>query len=505
MSSPLLSVRSLSKSYNRKVLNGINLDFFSAEVHALMGSNGAGKSTLCQIIAGIRRADTGDLLLHDKHYAPTSLKEAKRSGVRIAVQELNQISELSVAENISLDDFPCDFGFINRNKVTETAKLALERIGLNNIDPDTILGSLSPGQQQLVQISSALNGFCQLLILDEPTASPSEEQIALLLNEIEELKRKQVGIIYVSHRIDEVFQIADRISVLRDGDIVDSRLAADLDKDELIRLMSNSVEGENYQRNRVSSTHPVLKAENISTSERLRGIHLNLHAGEILGLAGLMGSGRTEVLRALSGRDSLSEGTVTVELDDSVRTNYSSLEAVGFGLYMIAEDRKSQGLLHNLSILQNIGIAGLWRFQSIFGWLDTQAESENVRKLIDELKIDCHSPQQSINELSGGNQQKVLLARCLLNDPEILFFDEPTRGIDIGTKRLIYDLLRLLADKGKAIIVVSSEESELYEICDRIAVISNGFLAKDFEPDEWSPEKITAAAFSHYTSEHTGT
>ncbi|HAT27256.1 MAG TPA: sugar ABC transporter ATP-binding protein [Gammaproteobacteria bacterium] len=501
MTNSLLSIDGLCKNYTVPVLRGIDIEIWPGEVHALMGANGAGKSTLCNIIAGQVPADDGEMKFHNRLYRPTSVSDAESAGIRMVTQELRLIDTLSVAENISLAALPQRAGFINYNLINQQAGELLQRFGLTDIDPGQQLNSLSIGQQQLVEIARVLNHSCDLLILDEPTAALSEEQIELLFREIGEIKNQGSAIIYVSHRMDEISRIADRTMVLRDGLVVANDHTEKLSRDDLIRLMTGHpvANASNFDKR-----HPgplALKIENLSTREKLNDINLDVYQGEVLGISGLMGSGRTELLRAIFGADRRSHGDIKIGPEMRPARIRSPVDAVSNGIGLINEDRKQQGLLPELSILQNISLACLAQFAGKIGWLDSARALQDVEKQIENLSVDCTNTRQKVNELSGGNQQKVIIARWLLMNCNIMLFDEPTRGIDIQTKQMIYDLVDNLARLGKAIVVASSEANELLSICDRIAVLSNGKLAEIFRRDQWSPEAITAAAFTHYSGQ----
>ena len=501
MTNPLLSIDGLCKTYSVPVLEGIDIEIWPGEVHALMGANGAGKSTLCNIIAGQVQTDTGEMKFHNRLYQPASVSDAESAGIRMVTQELQLIDTLSVAENISLTRFPQQAGFINYKLVNQQASELLQRFGLIDIDPRQQLNSLGIGQQQLIEIARVLNHSCELLILDEPTASLNEEQVELLFSEIGKIKNQGSAIIYVSHRMDEISLIADRAIVLRDGLVVAIDHMEKLNREELIRLMTGNPTANASTFEKRHPGRPALKVENLSTKEKLNDINLDLYRGEVLGIAGLMGSGRTELLRAIFGADRRSHGDIKIGPEMCSADIKSPMDAVNNRIGLINEDRKQQSMLPELSILQNITLACLARFAGKFGWLDSARASLDAEKQIHNLSVDCTSTGQKVNELSGGNQQKIIIARWLLMDCNIFLFDEPTRGIDIQTKQMIYELLDQLARSGKAIVVVSSEANELFSICDRIAVLSNGRLAKIFQRDHWTREAITTAAFRHYSSQ----
>ena len=498
MTQPLLHAEGLSKAYSVAVLKGVELQILPGEVHALMGANGAGKSTLCNILAGQLASDSGTITFKNIPYHPDSVKAAESAGVRMVMQELQLVENLTVAENIFLADLPQRAGFIQYELINRQTKALLNRFGLDDIDPQQQLGSLGIGQQQLVEIARALNHQCDLLILDEPTAALNEEQVELLFAEISKLKNNGTAIIYVSHRMDEIARIADQVTVLRDGIAVASKPAGDVSNAELIRLMTGIEVDTDTSFDRRQAGPLAIRIENLSTSNKLSDISLDVFQGEILGIAGLMGSGRTEFLRAVFGADPLSEGEIKCGPELRAIAINSPVDAVKNRIGLISEDRKSEGLLLDQSILHNISLPVLSDYAGKSGWLNTALVRREVERMIEGLSVECDNSDQKAEQLSGGNQQKIIIARWLLTNCNVLLFDEPTRGIDVQTKEMIYSLLDELACQGNAVVVVSSESSELFRLSDRIAVLSDGKLAQCFKRGEWTAEAITAAAFRHY-------
>lgn len=498
---PLLQVTGLEKSYNVPVLTDFNFDLYRGEVHALVGSNGAGKSTFARILCGLTQRDRGEVRFDGREHAPTSKREAEHAGVIMVLQELNVIPTLSIAENIFLNRLPRSGGFIRYNDLHERAAKALARAGLDGVDPSTPAGLLGVGHQQLVEIAGALSQDCKLLILDEPTAALSDPEIDKLFENVRRLQREGVGVIYVSHRMDEIRRIANRITVLRDGRHVATHNVGDVTSTQLVREMA----GHDLPERKQSSSRPfggvALRVKNLRAGNRVRGVSFDAQRGEILGIAGLIGSGRTETLRAIFGADPIQSGEILV--DGKLVDIKSPRQAVEAGMALIPEDRKQHGLLLSQSIRVNTTLASMFNHARL-GWLNNAAESKTANAQAQQLKTRCHSIEQSVGELSGGNQQKVVIARWLARDCDILLFDEPTRGIDVAAKDTIYELLRGLAARGKAVVIVSSELVELMALCDRIAVMSDGRIAAEFLPDEWSQEKITKAAFSSYLTEKEG-
>jgi ribose transport system ATP-binding protein len=491
----LLHVAGLQKSYTVAVLVDFNFDVKRGEVHALVGSNGAGKSTFARILSGLTSRDGGSIDLEGRPYNPSSKREAEQAGVTMVLQELNVIGTLSVAENIFLDRLPRRGGFVRSRSLRDDASNALERVGLGAVDPATPAGLLGVGQQQLVEIAGALTRDCRLLILDEPTAALTDPEIEQLFGHIRRLQGEGVGTIYISHRMDEIRRIANRITVVRDGRPVAMHDAGDVTPAQLVREMA----GHDLPERKATAGRPAgdvaLRVRNLRAGRPVRDVTFEVRRGEILGIAGLIGSGRTETLRAIFGADPKDGGEVLV--DGEPVTIRSPADALRAGIGLVPEDRKRDGLLLSQSVRVNTTLSTLSHLARR-GWLDTEAEMRTTDTFCSRLGVRCVSSEQAVGELSGGNQQKVVIARWLARDCPILLFDEPTRGIDVAAKDTIYELLRGLASERKAVVVVSSDLIELMALCDRLVVMSQGRVTAEFSPHTWSQEKITQAAFSGY-------
>jgi len=489
----------ISKSFpGVRALSSVNFDLREGEVHALVGENGAGKSTLVSIIAGLQNQDSGRMQLNEQIYQPGGKANAEAYGIRMVMQELNLIPTLSVAENIFIEKLPSMFGFVNYKKLNLAAQKVMQQVGLGNIEPGMQVGCLGVGQQQMVEIAAGISRHCRILVLDEPTASLTDKEIELLFEQIRKLKSEGVGIIYISHRIEEVIEIADRVTVLRDGKAVFTGQTRDLNPGEIIFKMV----GRDLQQEQLSHTAKpgavVLRIEGLTVGEKVRDVSFEVHRGEILGVAGLMGSGRTETMRAVFGADKVDGGRIYLYGSSEPVEIHRPHDAVKKGIALLTEDRKEQGLLLNLALRKNISLTRLNDI-SRFGWLNLSRERAVAEKYIDAMSVRCSSTEQTVGELSGGNQQKVVIAKWIYRDCDILIFDEPTRGIDVGAKFEIYQMLSELAEKGKAIVFVSSDLKELMAICDRIMVMSAGRVAQTFSRGQWDEEKIMSAAFSGYT------
>ncbi|MGH8440572.1 MAG: sugar ABC transporter ATP-binding protein [Pseudomonas sp.] len=493
----VLSVSAIGKTYAQPVLGDIELSLYRGEVLALTGENGAGKSTLSKIIGGLELPTTGQMRYQGQPYQPGSRAAAERLGVRMVMQELNLLPTLTVAENLFLDNLPSRGGWISRKRLREQARAAMTQVGLDAIDPDTPVGELGIGHQQMVEIARNLIGDCHVLIFDEPTAMLTAREVELLFTQIERLQQRGVAIVYISHRLEELKRIAQRIAVLRDGKLVCVEPMARYSSAELVNLMVGRELAEHIDLGQRQIGAPILKVNGLSRADKVRDVSFEVRSGEIFGISGLIGAGRTELLRLIYGADRADSGSI--ELGQPLRPVQvdSPVAAVREGIALITEDRKGEGLLLSQSISANIALGNLPAI-SRAGVLDGNAERELAQRQISAMRIRSSSPDQVVGELSGGNQQKVVIGRWLERDCTVLLFDEPTRGIDVGAKFDIYGLLAELARQGKALVVVSSDLRELMLICDRIGVLSAGHLIDTFEREHWTQDQLLAAAFAGY-------
>lgn len=493
----VLSVSAIGKTYAQPVLGDIDLSLRRGEVLALTGENGAGKSTLSKIIGGLEVPTTGHMLYQGQPYLPGSRAAAERLGVRMVMQELNLLPTLTVAENLFLDNLPGRVGWINRKRLRQLAVAAMAQVGLDAIDPDTPVGELGIGHQQMVEIARNLIGDCHVLIFDEPTAMLTAREVELLFTQIERLQQRGVAIVYISHRLEELKRIAQRIAVLRDGKLVCVEPMQRYNSEQLVNLMVGRELGEHIDLGVRNIGAPILKVNGLSRSDKVKDVSFEVRSGEIFGISGLIGAGRTELLRLIYGADSADSGSL--ELGKPLRPVRvdSPVAAVRQGIALITEDRKGEGLLLSQSISANIALGNLPAISRV-GVVNSGAERELAERQIAAMRIRSSSPEQVVGELSGGNQQKVVIGRWLERDCSVLLFDEPTRGIDVGAKFDIYGLLAELARQGKALVVVSSDLRELMLICDRIGVLSAGRLIDTFERDSWTQDQLLAAAFAGY-------
>ncbi len=498
---PLLQARRLCKSYGPvRVLAEVDFELRAGEVHALVGENGAGKSTLSRILAGLTEPDSGSMALAGATHAPRDRRQAERAGVRMVMQELNLVGNLTVAESLFLDRLPHRWGWIDQTQLRQRARAALSRVGLADLEPERLISSLGVGQQQLVEIAAGLCRDCRVLILDEPTAALTDVETEQLFRQISVLREAGAGILYISHRLEEIRRIADRLSVLRDGRLVATRPAGTVAMEEIVRLMVGRDLGAAPPRARRKAGNLALEVHGFRRLPAVQDVSFDLRRGEILGLAGLMGSGRTETVRAVFGADAAEAGEIRLH-GKLLPTRFASpREAVRHGIALLTENRKEQGLLLPLAVRTNVTLPSIGRLAGGAGWLRQTAETIAAANWVQALGVRCRDIEQPVADLSGGNQQKVVIAKWLLRDCDILMFDEPTRGIDVGARFEIYEWLDRLAAQGKAVLVVSSDLPELMGLCDRIVVMSAGRVAGRFDRGDWSQDRIMNAALSGYVA-----
>ncbi|PWC35780.1 sugar ABC transporter ATP-binding protein [Azospirillum sp. TSO35-2] len=476
-------------------LDGVGFDLRRGEVHAVCGENGAGKSTLMKIISGQYQPDEGTIHYKGEARRFASSLDAERAGIAIIHQELNLVPHLSVAENIFLAREPKRGWFVDRAALRRQAQACLDRLGVD-IRPDAPVKALSVAQCQMVEIAKALSLNAEVVIMDEPTSSLTESETALLFQVIGDLKAQGVGIVYISHRLDEMALIVDRVTVLRDGRFVDTRRFADTSVDAIVALMvGRSLDDKFPERTSVPTADVLLEARGLTRKGVFHDIGFELRRGEILGFAGLMGAGRTEVARAIFGADPLDAGQIRLGgRDIAVK---SPRDAIGHGIAYLSEDRKGQGLAVKMSVMQNLTLANMAAVSNRFGFIDRAAEAQVAWRYINLLSIRTPSQHQVARLLSGGNQQKIVIAKWLFRQSRILFFDEPTRGIDVGAKFAIYQLLDRLAADGIGVVLISSELPEILGLTDRVAVFHEGRLTAVLNTRDTSQEEIMHFASGH--------
>lgn len=483
-----------------KALDGVTFDLYAGEFHSLVGENGAGKSTLMKTLSGVYPFGTygGDIAIDGKVQQFKTVRDAENAGVAIIFQELSLVKELTVGENIFLGREPSRFGIINWSELYSKAGKLLKDLNLP-INPKTPVGNLGIGQQQLVEIAKALSQKANILVLDEPTAALTESEVETLFGILSNLKERGVGMIYISHKLDEVFAMSDRITVLRDGKTVGTNDAKDLTKDKVISLMVGREVGDIFPKvehefGEVALEVKNLTAQNLELTDQniVENISFKVRKGEVLGISGLMGAGRSELLMSLFGAW---QGKVSGEiLVEGRRVSINTpADAIKQGIGFVTEDRKRLGLVLDQTILNNMTLAGLREISGKF-MTNINRERKAGEKAKQDLRVKANSVETVVGTLSGGNQQKVVLAKWLLTNPKVLFLDEPTRGIDVGAKQEIYSNINALAKQGLAIVLVSSELPEVLGMSDRVLVLHEGHLTGEFSRAEATPEKVMMAA-----------
>ncbi len=490
---PLLEVRSVTKRFpGVTALSNVSLTLGTGEVLALIGENGAGKSTLMKILAGVQEPDEGELLIDGRAERVDSVQTAQRLGIALIHQELNLSDNLDVGANIFLGREPLKRGLIYRQKIREDSAELLKRVGLN-VSPDTLVNRLPIGQQQLVEIARALSINARVLIMDEPTSSLSTHEAERLFEVVKDLRQKGVSVIYISHRLGEVKELADRVTVFRDGRNAGDLSREEITHDRMVQLMVGRDISQFYARKPHNAGNVVLKVEGLRTPAHPdHALSFSVRSGEIVGVAGLVGAGRTELLQVLFGVDPAVAGTIRVA--GQVCRMSSPRDAIAAGMALVPEDRKQQGLVLEMAVRTNIGLAGLKRHQKSGGFLNDAQEGRDSAAMIEKLRIKTPNERQIVQYLSGGNQQKVVLGKWLSMQPKVLLLDEPTRGIDIGAKQEIYSLMEELAEQGVAILFVSSEMEEILGMSDRTLVMHEGRITGELQRDELGEEAVMQLA-----------
>ncbi|MCI6042664.1 sugar ABC transporter ATP-binding protein [bacterium] len=492
----VLEMKNICKSFpGVKVLENVNLQIKPGEVHALMGENGAGKSTLMKILMGIYKADQGSIVLQGQETVIHGPKDAMGKGISMIHQELNTLLDMEVAENVFVGREILKKGFskmkiVDLDKMREETARYFREMSID-IDPKAKMRTLSVAEMQLVEIVKAISLNSKIIVMDEPTSAITEKEAQVLFAQIDRLKKQGVAIIYISHKMDEIFRISDTITVLRDGEWIGTKPASELDDNSLIKMMVGRELTDIYPKEPAPIGDVILEVKDLSRGKKVKNVNLTLRKGEVLGIAGLVGAGRSELVETIFGLYPKTGGEIF--LNGKKADIKNPKKAIKNKIALITEDRKLTGLNLIASVKENISIVSLSKM-SKKGIIDKKRENEVAEKYIKELKIKTPNGNAIVGNLSGGNQQKVVLAKWLLDEPEIIIFDEPTRGIDIGAKRDIYLLINELAKEGKAVIVISSEMAEVMGISDRIVVMCEGELKGEIQRDEFSQELIMSYA-----------
>ena len=487
-----IEMHNIHKAFGKNtVLSGVSFDLVTGEVHALMGENGAGKSTLMNLLTGLYSLDQGTIQIDGKETAFKNPKEAEQHGIAFIHQELNIWPDMTILENLFIGkEIYTKLGLLDTKKMKTLAQTQLNRLSVN-LSLDQEAGSCSVGQKQMIEIAKALMTDAKVIIMDEPTAALTEHEIEKLFQVIESLKKEGVSIVYISHRMEEIFTICDRITIMRDGKTVDTKAIPETNFHEVVKKMVGRELTDRYPERTPSTGEIVLEVKQAARKGQFQDINFSVKAGEIVGVAGLMGAGRTEMMRSLFGLDPLDQGEIWVHGKKAVIKKPS--DAVKLGIGFITEDRKDEGLMLDASIRENIGLPNLKSF-SPKGLIDKKTEQDFVDLLIKRLTIKTASSDISARSLSGGNQQKVVIAKWIGIQPKVLILDEPTRGVDVGAKREIYQLMNELTDRGVAILMVSSELPEILGMSDRVLVIHEGTISGELVKAEATQERIMTLA-----------
>jgi len=489
----ILELKDITKVFpGVKALDKVHLEIYPGEVHALCGENGAGKSTLMKIISGAERYTSGTIVFDDQNVAFSSTREAEKHGITMIYQEFNLIPHLSVAENIFLGRYPkTKSGIVNWKKMNEMAIGLLDKVGLK-LNPKKIVNNCSVGEMQMVEIAKCLSMDSRVIIMDEPTAALTDEEVECLFGIIDSLKEHNISIIYISHRMKEIVRISDRVTVFRDGKYIKSMKVEDTDKDEIVRLMvGRDLKDLFPKRKEILNREPSFEAKNISYKKLVNNVSLQLAKGEILGIAGLMGSGNVVLAKLLCGYYGKYSGEVLI---DNKKVNiFKPNEAIQNGMFLVSDDRKNEGLVLQRSVKENISLASLDSITKN-NLISKKIELEKTMKQIELLQIKVSSPEQIVGLLSGGNQQKVVFAKMLETKPRIIFLAEPTRGIDIGAKAEIYQIMNKLTDQGISIVLISSDLPELVGMSDRVIVMREGQVRGEIAREDLSQELVLSYA-----------
>lgn len=499
----LLKMTNISKSFSgNQVLHNVMLDVEAGEVHALLGENGAGKSTLIKILGGAYSKDSGEIIVDGEPVTITGVESAKKHGIRVIHQELMLIPHMTIAENIFIGQEPkTALGLVDHEKMVESTAGFLGVMGLD-LDPRSLVGKLNIAQQQMIEISRAIFFGARIIVMDEPTSSLTDSEVEVLFRSIRRLKEKGVGIIYISHRMSELDEITDRITIMRDGHYIDTVHTKETNHDQLVALMVGRQLGDLYKKNNHATDEVVLKVEHLKSGNRVKDVSFDLRKGEVLGFSGLVGSGRSEAMTCLFGLHKKEHGHIYINGKEAVINCVRDAMDAGIGL--VPEDRKREGIYPVQGIRFNTTIEVLSHFLK-HGRLNSKKEAEYTKKYVDDIMMTKYAHlEQPIAKLSGGNQQKIIISRWLLVTRSILILDEPTRGIDVKTKSDIYHLIDDLTSKGLSIIFISSEMPELINMCDRIVVMNHGYTAGILEREAFSQETIMALATKEIGKAPTG-
>lgn len=482
----VLKMQNISKSFpGVKALDDVHLNVYAGEVMALLGENGAGKSTLMKILSGVYKKDAGSIIYKGQEIEVSSPAESTRMGIAIIHQELNLIDHMKVYENVYLGrEITNSLGILNKSEMIKNTKKVLDKLNID-INPNDKVGSLSIAQQQMVEIAKALLVDANIIILDEPTDTLTDNEADVLFSIVNELKEQKIGIVFISHKLDEIFKICDRVTVLRDGKFIDERLVSEIDEDLIIKMMVGRDLEEQYPHVDVEGKE-MLRLENLK-NKYIDDVSFTVNSGEIVGISGLVGAGRTELAKTIYGAYKLDSGSIY--LDGEALNIKSPKDALDKGIVYVSEDRKGESLIISMGVTENITLSALNKFIKKLA-ISNSKERKAAKDYVERIRIKTPNLKQKVKNLSGGNQQKVAIAKSLLTEPKLLILDEPTRGIDVGARREIYEILNDIKKENKAIMIISSDMQEVLGVCDRIIVMNDGRKKAELTREEASQEKI---------------
>ena len=494
-------MKGINKSFpGVHALKDVDFTLNKGEILGLLGENGAGKSTLMKVLGGIEPLDSGEIFLEGKRVHITNPTAAQKNGISFIHQELSLFLDLDIATNIYIQDLPKKCSFIEEKKLIKKTRKILEMVSLGNHSPKELIKNLQMGERQLIEIARCLIMETKILVLDEHTSSLTKKEVSILFSLMRQLKAKGISIIFISHRMDEIFDICDKITVMRDGRKIATKDIKECSTSDVVKLMIGRDLDDMFNREREEPGKELLRVTNLNWGERFRNINFNVRQGEIVGLYGLLGSGRSEIVRSIFGLEKFDSGEIYME-GERVQIHQPQ-DAIEKGIGLITENRREEGLMIRQSVSFNLTAANLNAYIRKLGIMDRKRETSECGAYVKDLNIKTSSLKKIVAHLSGGNQQKVVIAKWLNRSPKVLILDEPTRGIDIGAKHEIYSILSKLVKKGKGVFVISSELNEIMGLCDRILVIRKGSIVKEFSADEFNKENLLEASMGGVANEN---
>lgn len=495
-----LEMKGINKSFpGVHALKNVDFELKKGEIIGLLGENGAGKSTLMKVLGGIEIPETGEIILEGENVRIANPNDAQNLGVSFIHQELSLFLDLDIASNIYIQNLPNKHNLILEKTLHANTNKILKMVSLEKHSPKELIKNLQMGERQLIEIARCLIMDTKVLVLDEPTSSLTKKEVEILFRLMRQLKKEGISIIFISHRMDEIFDICDRISVMRDGAMIATMDTKDVTTSDVVKLMIGRELDEMFNREYLKPGKELLRVENFNSGERFQDINLSVHEGEIVGLYGLMGSGRSEIVRSIFGLDKFDKGNVYIEgIRQDIR---QPLDAIEKGIGLVTENRRDEGLMLQQPVKFNLIVANLTKFIKKFGFMDSKSETKQCENNVKELNIKTSSLKKLVQYLSGGNQQKVVIAKWLNRNPKVLMLDEPTRGVDVGAKHEIYNILSELVKHNKGVFIISSELNEIMGLCDRIYVIRKGHIIKEFYVNEFSKDGLLESSMGGINNE----